>query len=470
MAQRGEFTQENEESTFIAITIAGLVFLVLGWYFVGKYVYAYERLALYWVLSLGGMIPTDWFGWGWVTRQYLFFRYTAAEDISFVDHAVGDSMLVNMVLFVVLLIYAMRKFFYIEENHPFSIYGRQMNLYDYVFDQMNQYPHLKLMWRLHLLARPLDKGLFRMSESAKQFCVNKNLVGLPAKNGEPVVDEMKADAVFRSHLGRLIPIPTDDPVLDAKNLLNILDNNEKAILAAIVPRLASCDEETSDKEYDAGIKLSEKLVVQFWRGYDNYTPQPPSDKQTVDLDCPLIPPPPPVDTSGCDEVLMKYLPHPMVRASMLNHAYVRTFIYDSIQACRRIGKFPPAPLRWVMMLDRTLWLTLSSAGRREPFWECAGVHAHYLYERKAGKAVERPQVRTATEALVDELAARMVFSAKEKTLLWEAQTGDVLAMAKLGNEVREQQKVAAAKAVQKAIENAAASAAAGGDAKAVKKR
>lgn len=404
---------------FIAFAIIIPLFLFLGWYFVGKYVYAYERIAVYWLLSFGGLIPTDIPVLGWITRQYLFFRYTAPGDIDYIDNALVDALIVNGVLLVPMAIYVMRKYLFIDENHPFSKYGRQMNLYDYMYDQFPLYPHLRTIWKLRLLGRPLDKGLFRMPDSAKQLCILNDMVALPYPGGEPVVDETKAMQLFRSQLGRLMPQPSDDPHQDARNLIAVLDNNELAILASIVPRLAACDEDASDEVYDTGIKTSQKLVTQYWETFDGWKPQMP--QKNDDPNNPLNPPPPPVDTSGCVEILEKYLPLPIVRASMLKHAYVRTFIYDALQACRRVGKFPPCELRWLMMLDRVFWLLISSAGRREPFWECAGIHAHYLYERKLGKPCEFPQVSEAVFALIDELDNRIAFSAREKEMIWAKQ-------------------------------------------------
>lgn len=427
-APRGEFQQSNEESMFIAFAIIIPVLLFLGWLFFGKYVYAYERLAVYWVLSFGGLIPTDFPVWGWVTRQYLFFRYTKPGDIDYVDNALADSLIVNGVLFIPMSIYVMRKYLFIDENHPFVKYGRQMNLYDYMYDQFPLYPHLRTFWKLRLLGRPLDKGLFRKPDSAKDLSIFNGMVALPYPAGEPVIDEAKATELFRGQLGRLMPHPTGDPHLDARNLIAVLNNNEIAILAAIVPRLAACDEDASQETYEQGIATSQKLVNQFWESFDSWKPQMPQPDD--DPDNPLNPPPPPVNTSGCVEVLEKYLPLPIVRASMLKHAYVRTFIYDAIQACRRVGKFPPCELRWVMMFDRVFWLMLSSAGRREPFWECAGIHAHYLYERKLKKPCEFPQVSEAVFALIDELDNRTAFSAREKQMIWEKQDSSQTAQAK----------------------------------------
>ncbi len=91
------------------------------------------------------------------------------------------------------------------------------------------------------------------------------------------------------------------------------------VLAAIVCRLAVCDSNVSDAEFDAGLKKSQQLITQFWEGYDSYNPALPTDEQhKANPDMPLVPPPPPVDTTSCDEALMKYLVYPRVRESMVD--------------------------------------------------------------------------------------------------------------------------------------------------------
>lgn len=416
--QQGDHAQTNSEMAFFAMVIIVPLLCFALWHFVGRYIYGAERLLLYGALSFGGMVPSDWPVVGWFTRQYLFFRYTPWKDIELRADVIPDALVINLALLLFIGFYVMRKFFYIAEEHPFSKYGRNMSIYDFIASQRALYPHLRLMWKLRLLARPLDKGQFRMSESAKQFSDRNDLLSLPFLMGEPVVDERKAKIVFETHLGRLMPLPTDDPKQDAINLIAVLDNNEKAMLAAILPRLAACDAKLSEADFQKAMKKSEELVAQYWLGYDSYHPALPVMKDGEFDSSPLSPPPPPVDTTGCDEVLMKYLQHEYVRDFMLNFAYIRTFLYDTLQACRKVGKFPPTGFRWMRMLDRTLWLTVSSAGRREPFWECAGLHAHYLYERKAKKPVERPQVQAAVDALVDEFENRMTFSLQERKDLW----------------------------------------------------
>lgn len=422
--ERGQYAQQNEESFYMMFIVAVPILLGLLWWFFGRYVYAWERIALYGLLSLGGYIPTDWFILGWFTRKFLYFWHTPATEIEFIADVVPDSLIVNGLLLVVMMSLVFKRVLYIGNNHPFEVFGRSMNLYDYVFQQMPLYPHLRVMWKLRLLARPLHDGLFRMGDPAKRLAIRNKLVKLAQIDGEPVLDERLAARLFDSQLKTMLPLPTDDPVRDARACIARLSTDEKAVLSAIACRLAVCDENVSDAEFDAALAKSNALVNQFWCSYDSYNPALPTEAHhKANPDMPLVPPPPPVDIRGCDEVLMKYLVYPKVRESMVAHAYVRTFIYDALQACRKVGKFTPARFRWLRMTDRSLWLVLSSAGRSAPFWEAAGLHAHYLAERKAKRPVEKPQTAEAVSALKFEFAELVAFNAKERATLWELQGG-----------------------------------------------
>jgi hypothetical protein len=422
--QTGQHTQQNDEYAFLVALIAAPILIICLWHFFGRYVYSWERVILYGILSLWGTFPVDWPVLGWLTRHFLFFRYTPAKEIEFAADAVPDSLIVNSIVLTVMLFVIVKRVLYITTYHPFNIFGRTINLYDYVEQQMPLYPHLRVMWRLRLLGRPLHEGLFRMGDSAKEFAIRNGLVKLPALTADPVLDEKKTKRVCEKHLGMMLPMPTKDPLVDAKRCIARLDNNEKALLAAIVPRLAVCDAKVTDQEFEAALAKSSALVTQYWVGFDDYRPAlPTQEAHERNPDMPLEPPPPEVDTSGCDAVLLKYLVFPRVRESMLAHAYVRTFIYDALQACRRVGKFSPTRFRWLRMKDRALWLLIDSAGRNTPYWEVAGAHGHYLWERKAVSATEKPHVEEVVSALREELDA-MLFSKDQKDRIW-AQQGAV---------------------------------------------
>lgn len=418
-SDRGQFEQTNQEYAFLAIIILVPVVMGLMWHFAGRYIYAWERIALYGALSGWGSFPTNWPVLGFFTRQFLFFWNTPAQEITYFGDAVRESLVINAVFVVVVLLLFIKRFLYIMEHHPYSRFGRTLNLYDFMFQQMPLYPHLKVMWKLRLLARPLRDGLFRIADSEKAFATRNEIIRLASEGGEPVLDERKAKRVFERQLGVMMPMPTNDPQQDARNLIARLSNDEKAVLAAVLPRLAVCDADVADDVFKAALAKSDELLKQFWVGFFPWDPELPTPEQHMkNPDMPLVPPPPPVNTQGCDEVLMKYMVFPRVRETMLAHAYVRTFIYDAFQAKTRVGKCASTKFRWLKFKDRELWMVISSAGRNTPFWEAAGLHAHFLWERKAKCATEKPHVEEAVTALRDEFDERTVFDRNEKKRIW----------------------------------------------------
>src|ERR1035437_916921 len=175
---QGAHARANEEASFlIAIILVPLLLFVL-WNFIGRYVYAWERVVLYGVFSLWGVIPTDWPVLGWFTRQFFFFRYTSPKNIEFAADAVHDSLVINGVISLVVLYLVAKRTLYISKFHPFNRFGRTMNLYDYIEQQKPMYPHLRVMWKLFLLGRPLREGLFRLGDSAKEYSIRNDLVRL----------------------------------------------------------------------------------------------------------------------------------------------------------------------------------------------------------------------------------------------------------------------------------------------------
>ena len=58
-----------------------------------------------------------------------------------------------------------------------------------------------------------------------------------------------------------------------------------------------------------------------------------------------------------------------------------------------------ADFLWLKPVDRRLWYTLNSVGRQTPFAEVAGIFAHWIAEKEAGRKLLVPMVDEATKAL-----------------------------------------------------------------------
>ncbi|MBL8512031.1 MAG: hypothetical protein JNM52_10345, partial [Betaproteobacteria bacterium] len=390
------------------LTIALLVGL---WKYVLVYAYGWWRTAVYFVLSLGGTIPPDWAGLGFLSREYQFMLDVNKGKIPFWAHAAIESLLVNGLLLVVAVFWVVRLIRRVNRAHPMVVYGEKLDIAKYTRQQMPLYDHLRVFWNLRMMKRSLTQGILRLAENVKVFCLNKQLLTLPEGAHEPVLDESRATRVFTGQLGNMLPLPSSKADY-AEALLSVLSVNEKAILAAVLPRLAACDGELATADFDAAIKVSNALVKQYWQTYFNYDPDRPDPSGKKRQSWEIAPPPPP-NVAGCDAVIRRYVPHEMVYSCLTRHAYISTAIYDALGNCRRIGVFPPPELRWLKFVDRRLWYLVDCVGRDTPWWEVAGIHAHYLYEEKALRAEEVPQVACAVEALNVELS-KVIFTKKER--------------------------------------------------------
>jgi intracellular multiplication protein IcmP len=99
-----------------------------------------------------------------------------------------------------------------------------------------------------------------------------------------------------------------------------------------------------------------------------------------------------------------------------SHAYVLTVMAAMLVGARDDGVQSSADFLWLKPVDRKLWYMLNTVGRQTPFAEVAGVYAHWLAEKEAGKRMLVPMVEEATKAL--EIALKeVVYRRDEETEL-----------------------------------------------------
>ena len=103
--------------------------------------------------------------------------------------------------------------------------------------------------------------------------------------------------------------------------------------------------------------------------------------------------------SGTEALLQKHLNHKLVQKVIQEHAYELTTMASMLAAARLDGVQASADFLWLKPLDRRLWYTLNTIGRQTPFAEVAGIFAHWLAEKEAGRKLLVPIVDEATKAL-----------------------------------------------------------------------
>jgi intracellular multiplication protein IcmP len=102
-----------------------------------------------------------------------------------------------------------------------------------------------------------------------------------------------------------------------------------------------------------------------------------------------------------DKVLKdEKLVSPMLRVAA-QHAFRTTAILGVLKWAReRGGVCAPAAFLWLRAHDRALWYPLNNLGRRTYHSEAAGVMAHYMAEKGAGKALPVPRLETAVLTMI----------------------------------------------------------------------
>jgi intracellular multiplication protein IcmP len=106
-----------------------------------------------------------------------------------------------------------------------------------------------------------------------------------------------------------------------------------------------------------------------------------------------------MDTAFADAVIARLDGHAYVRRAVRQHAYVFTLLPTLLQIARAKGVLASSMFIWLKTVDRRLWYTLNNTGRYAFHVECAGIAAHWLFEKTAGEACPSPMVEKAIDGL-----------------------------------------------------------------------
>ena len=104
--------------------------------------------------------------------------------------------------------------------------------------------------------------------------------------------------------------------------------------------------------------------------------------------------------NGVDALLKKHENTKLVKKIVQSHSYVFTVMASMLEAARDDGVQASADFLWLKPMDRRLWYTLNTVGRQTPFIEVAGIFAHWIAEKEAGRKLIVPMIDEATNAVV----------------------------------------------------------------------
>lgn len=120
-----------------------------------------------------------------------------------------------------------------------------------------------------------------------------------------------------------------------------------------------------------------------------------------------------MDVTWVDAVIAKHGRHPDVQRAISQHAYVSTVLATMLQLSRWDGVIASPMFLWLKPVDRQLWYLLNNVGRYAFHVECAGVVAHWLYEKTVGVACVTPMV----EGAISKTGKRLVDGEMKDVLL-----------------------------------------------------
>lgn len=373
-----------------------------AWYFGHTQIstaYVYLRYVELWVLGFIGSaveIPvissvSAWLHeacqpesmFGRCTRDFYTFSW---EELS------RSSVIVNSIFIAIITVWCGRMFVYANKHHPKLKFTKTHNIKSYVAECEQLYPHLRLFSKLDLLAKPLDHPVFGMSLTSRQFAYKHHLiVGWQEDAGgdkdgrwAPIVDRVRAAAVFKAQLGKHWTKSTE------------LSPGETILIAIALPLVAATDHSLNTSEFDAAKADSQKMIDWCW---DQFIPPSKKELETLSNDDVYNWLKPEIDLEFPRGLIRKYISRGSVRAVLEQHAFVRTVIYGMFFNARRLGVLPPCDIRWMRFFDRELWYVLQTLGRGSGFAEGDAALCHYLYEKRSKEAIVEPQVDKVIDGL-----------------------------------------------------------------------
>ncbi|OGT38599.1 MAG: hypothetical protein A3F12_06915 [Gammaproteobacteria bacterium RIFCSPHIGHO2_12_FULL_38_14] len=262
-----------------------------------------------------------------------------------------------VVLFIVLA-------FAVYLGNTARIYRRTYKMRDLAKLEQGNWPQISPITGLDLLKTDIDKGRWSMAMTPMQFCKRHQLLlevrperkeGMIRKEWdrvEVVLKKGEANKVFTLQLGQLW------------QSVRQLPPHIKALFAAFAARI------------NADSKSAEKLLMQL------------AASSITKL-----------DFTGVDELLTKHEKTKNIQKTIDSHAYIYTVMASMLERAREDGVQASADFLWLKPFDRRLWYTLNTVGRQTPFVEVAGIFAHWIAEKEAGKKIIVPMVDEATKAL-----------------------------------------------------------------------
>lgn len=221
------------------------------------------------------------------------------------------------------------------------------------------WPVITPVLSLDLVKADIEEGPWAMAELPLTYGKKNNLIHVIDQKNRQVwgVDRSLAQQAFTMQLG---------PLWKGVDALPI---HIKAMLVIFIARAQS--------ERAVASKLLKQIAASAASGQLNFT--------------------------GVEELCKKYKHSKIVKWLEHRHSYVYTLMASMLEVARSDGVLATAEFLWLKPVDRRFWYVMNSVGRQASVVEVSGPFAHWLAEKKVGRALKTPMVKSAVDALEESM-------------------------------------------------------------------
>lgn len=361
MAKNGGGEKSDFESTVLAVAIGGVLAVLGAWYLLGPYI-----SAVLGVLRRVELIPFALFYDGAATIRFKLLQTNggAIDFHNLLRMMASSGIYVRWLYLPILPILA---FVLLTKSNRLN-YQKQHTMASLAKQESAIWPEISpIVGKQDILMNGDEHtGDWAVALTEWEFAEKYNL----ANRLDKKLDKDAARAVFAAQLG------------PRWSGFSRLPGYKKGIFAALVLRVAG--------ESDKGEAMFRVMAKSYSLGGLSG-----------------------MDVSFADGVIATYGQHPNVLRAIAQHAYVSTLLATMLQLSRAEGVLASPMFIWLKAVDRGLWYLLNNVGRYAFHVECAGVAAHWLYEKTVGEACSTPMV----ESAISKVGVRTINDKAQQTLI-----------------------------------------------------
>ncbi|MFK4705871.1 intracellular multiplication protein IcmP [Roseateles asaccharophilus] len=346
MAQKPGQAESNLEGNIFLIAIAAFITAVLFWFLFGRYYSAFMGVIRRYEMALFAPFFAG------AADLYAKLKILDGGSLEFVEtvHMLTKTgnyvrlLFLPPILWFAYILYTKSTRGQYQRRHSMSSLAKQ---------QAVLWPEISPVAgkQEEMVAGDIRKGEWAVALTEWEFAEKHKLAQRGGK-----LDRDRARDAFTSQLGAIWAGP------------DALPKHTRAIFAALLLRIAG-----KGKEANAAFR---KMAATFATGGIKG-----------------------MDVSFADAVIAEHGNHELFRGVIARHAYVYTVMATLLQISRADGVMASSMFIWLKTVDRRLWYTLNNVGRYSFHVECAGVMAHWLFEKTVGAACPSPMVEKAVDGL-----------------------------------------------------------------------